>query len=766
MSADMRINSLLEDVDQNEGLGLVAVIDQVLKLLEESGQMWTQQIRPQQVAPDPENRDGVGVNAEDVHGLGADILAMGFSWIQVSTAVCIEESPGAQTICDFNKELASGSDNLPNTGLDQIRFGSIACSHTNMFLRCLTAGVASTDKDLSEGGHLSLEKVSRRDLEFARAAREGLCWSVLSHKVRSAHPKLLSLIQRARNAPQAVARAEHEVQVMLRMHRMAAAQQRKTSQIDWEAIRRIVAQSIPPCGNYLPEISVFIAMCGGGVDGGFLKDLASYHRQFVDSRRCTIRGPFLLAIAEAAVEAPFLKIAIMKAQSASPPKKINKYCDPVLITPTDLSKLLKNSKQMALDANKLLSSLRDTFGAAGLDQMPHSIRTKLCGRLDTMVVRFLLDKQASSKLVLTSLQHTARVILQEAQSLTGWTRPSVLCEALDTYPETKDSTTQANAPKRGRTAEVSTPSVTRMQEYTGGQLTDALAKIREHGLDIGCRVIMDSSEYAVSDASDDVVSVTKLDNNATVVVTAADFLEKCQLRELSSEDNPLLPGWPLDYLASKTYLTYLAKQRIQHALHLAASTTGSGFDLVDIYEKPKRTVRAKTRISKGALVLVPNCTKVVEKMASDQAWEGEITVSTPSGGEFACLAGVRFVLSNTFSKELPIPAWAVRPTADDRRTNMAWTWIKVTDVGVAEGLPARSRPMDAPGDKAASTSLPAASPPSSASSVREFSMEVPALINTRSLEALEELFVHRAAPQQAKRPQATPVKLTKIMRSK
>ena len=145
---------------------------------------------------------------------------------------------------------------------------------------------------------------------------------------------------------------------------------------------------------------------------------------------------------------------------------------------------------------------------------------------------------------------------------------------------------------------------------------------------------------------------------------------------------------------------------------------------------------------------------------------GEITVSTPSGGEFACLAGVRFVLSNTFSKELPIPAWAVRPTADDRRTNMAWTWIKVTDVGVAEGLPARSRPMDAPGDKAASTCSPAASPPSSASSVREFSMEVPALINTRSLEALEELFVHRAAPQQAKRPQATPVKLTKIMRSK
>ena len=53
---------------------------------------WKQRIRPCQVGVDPSNRDGVGVNVEDVHGLGADILFWGWSWSQVASAVCVEEA--------------------------------------------------------------------------------------------------------------------------------------------------------------------------------------------------------------------------------------------------------------------------------------------------------------------------------------------------------------------------------------------------------------------------------------------------------------------------------------------------------------------------------------------------------------------------------------------------------------------------------------------------------------------------------------------------
>ena len=119
----------------------------------------------------------------------------------MAAAVCIEEAPGSQEISDLNKELSAGCETLPNTGLDQVRFGSVACSHANMFLRCLNAGAASSDADLSDSGHLSLEKVKHCSAQFGRAAREGLEWMVLSHRVHAEHPTLLSVIQRARSAP-------------------------------------------------------------------------------------------------------------------------------------------------------------------------------------------------------------------------------------------------------------------------------------------------------------------------------------------------------------------------------------------------------------------------------------------------------------------------------------------------------------------------------------------------------------------------------------
>ena len=68
---------MLDQVDKKDGKKLVSTMDEVMKLLEYLGLAWSQRIRPQQVGVEPSNRDGVGVNAEDVHSLGADIFVMG-----------------------------------------------------------------------------------------------------------------------------------------------------------------------------------------------------------------------------------------------------------------------------------------------------------------------------------------------------------------------------------------------------------------------------------------------------------------------------------------------------------------------------------------------------------------------------------------------------------------------------------------------------------------------------------------------------------------
>ena len=121
----------MQDDPEKGGLGLVAAVDRVLEELQANGMAWRMRIRPCQVGVDPSNRDGVGVNVEDVHSLGADILYWGWSWSQVASAVCVEEAPGSHAIANFNRDLAAGCDALPGDGLDQVRFGSLACSHTN-----------------------------------------------------------------------------------------------------------------------------------------------------------------------------------------------------------------------------------------------------------------------------------------------------------------------------------------------------------------------------------------------------------------------------------------------------------------------------------------------------------------------------------------------------------------------------------------------------------------------------------------------------------
>ena len=62
-----------------------------------------------------------------------------------------------------------------------------------------------------------------------------------------------------------------------------------------------------------------------------------------------------------------------------------------------------------------------------------------------------------------------------------------------------------------------------MQEYTDGHLTDALAQIRERGFDIGCRVVMNSLEWAVVDATSDVVSLKNDQNGELQEMSASSF---------------------------------------------------------------------------------------------------------------------------------------------------------------------------------------------------------------------------------------------------
>ena len=177
--------------------------------------------------------------------------------------------------------------------------------------------------------------------------------------------------------------------------------------------------------------------------------------------------------------------------------------------------------------------------------------------------------------------------------LQGWEDLGELEKALLEYPE-EDSP----APPPAKKTKVSTGSacVTRMQEYTGGELTDALADIREKGFDIGSLVShVDGrgTRFTVTGAEGSNVTVESSVGETQVSTThpVEKFLEKFQLATAA----PVLvlqQGWPIHYTRQKAYVVHVMKLRILHSLHVAAAAAGTGCESVNVYAKPKRTVHA------------------------------------------------------------------------------------------------------------------------------------------------------------------------------
>ena len=601
-ACDARIKELVRIFTLKDGFGQVATADQIVAELEEEKLCWEQRIPVARVGVSPVNRDGLGVNAEDVHALGGDLFAMGWSWEAMGSVVCVEEAPGRDDIARFDDSVVAGNPKLPESEPDVIRYGSIAGSHRNMFLRCLLASAESGEEAMCEGGRLCLEKVARADINFANAARHGLTWKVLSYKVQVEYPGVLPILMRARNAPNSAARAEHEVQVLLRLHGMAVQAQKSGQSPDWSTIRRCIARGRPRCIDYLEELSLFVALYSGGVDGVFLKDLASFHAQFVDSKKTIIFGEFWRALAEWDVQTPLLKIALLKMQYVS--SKVNKYKEPTLVTGSDLTKMLKREEDL-LDSEKHLCELRATLKEAGLDGLPSNVRTKILGQMDCMVARFTCGRQDQSAVKLESLSQAKRQVLEAALKLEGWSDLAVLRTALGTQPTQATSGVGSTVP---------------LQEYRDGRLADTLATVRAAGFDGGSMVVKkggsSNQTFQILNAKSGFVHVRESEDSTEVEVPVGEFLKGYELF-----DNQVAaphPGWPIDYMCTKDYSVHVAKLRIMSALHAAAESSSDAVDKIVVLEKPKRMVVAKHALALSTLMLVPNALRISDQEAAEK----------------------------------------------------------------------------------------------------------------------------------------------------
>ena len=379
---DPVVQKLLESSGEDESR-IVMLVDKVLSILEGSHQAYRMQIPPSLVGIHPANRDGQGVIESEVHSLGAEIVAMGWSKLACKDAVCVEDD-SVSTIANFTARITANSERLAHS--PAVKFGSLSCGHTNQFLCCVQAEVPCEHESIAVAGRMSPAKVFAGDPGLQEACCKGMDWLVVKSTAAALYPSLPSLIQAARNATQQAQRDESEVQLLLKLHRLSVSLS-VDGVVEWAKVTQIVSRSRP---RQLDHIADYVAYCQKYGGRELIVGLQQFYSAHMPANRSVPASTFA-ALANLRLPAdnmcPLFVTAVVKAQASCPQTKIvERQCR--FITAGDIASISKTRLPDVTIAERLLVACRRLMPVA-LD-LKHKVR--LLGKLDCLMVRVVLEK--------------------------------------------------------------------------------------------------------------------------------------------------------------------------------------------------------------------------------------------------------------------------------------------------------------------------------------------------------------------------------------
>jgi hypothetical protein len=674
------VNVILARFEADE-LGIVQAADALEGAFRQKCLLYEMDIAPRSVGIDPTNRDGTGGNIQEVLLLATDIAFVGWSWKETVHALCIEVQPGDRSVEEFNRRLSQGVGLAP-VEEGSIMFGSLSCGHTNYGLRAIAAGMPSADPILSEDGRLSVEKLGKRDAEYARAVAHGLHWKVLRASVRQHYPRSLPVLQGARNVAGHLQRKVHEVQGLQQMHSMAASSQKAGKEPDWQAIKRAVLRSRPPFAESVDDMIAFLATRAGGVEGMYLKYLAAFHRQFVNpSVRACVPGSLYGALA--AFGFHYLAYAFLEAAFTCPVEAV-KQGQCCWVSASEVNGLTRGSRPDVLallqQAENVLSSARTVLPRTGVTDAIHESNT-LMGvyvKLDINMARLVLSKQGTSKKKFETPFEVARDFVSELRSVLPQAN---LKEFEDLWPNDVESgaaCAQANVAGRNSGA---------MELYnvdTSGLVVHPLALLRQKGFEFGSAVASSSHDglHRLLNFAETLGGTVVLvrpwssDRAATVEVPMSEFLTHWVVGDPKTqiEDHP---GWPGHRTSSLLVARNLfAKGSVLAGLGFLFSYLEKKVEpatKVRILSKPSKKVLAAIDCDTGTIILGPDTTGV--KAVSKHGFAPE------PGGADSSLVEVSFLpedpenayfLTPCTGLENVSPLWCVATTEDEDKANMVW----------------------------------------------------------------------------------------------
>ncbi|CAE7466606.1 unnamed protein product [Symbiodinium sp. CCMP2592] len=275
----VQLQSFLEEAADGEKM--VKVVEATLDLLRKNHLLSTMKLEPKLVGVHPSNRDGYGVNPQDVLDLVDSIIDVGFVKGRVH-AVGVEVE--SQHVRDWNSNLfASANGGLGSMEPDLLKVTSICGSHTNSALRLFRDAVPHSNELVCTGGRLSMEMLKNRDPAFHEAATEGLSWDVISAAVAREVPEILELVSRSGNT--SLQRREHELQVLRRIHGLYCKMQASGQTPSFASLKKQILASKPKCGVSVPHMYSYCLKCSGGQEAVHLKETELFVRACCPSSR-------------------------------------------------------------------------------------------------------------------------------------------------------------------------------------------------------------------------------------------------------------------------------------------------------------------------------------------------------------------------------------------------------------------------------------------------------------------------------------------------
>ncbi|CAE7410343.1 unnamed protein product, partial [Symbiodinium microadriaticum] len=277
--------------------------------------------------------------------------------------LCVEISEKERSrVFAWNQELADNSEGQvpPWPSERQLKFATLAGSHTNQVLRCFLAKTPSQCAQVAENGRLSLSSLQTADPDFHQACVEGATWRIVSQEVPERFPNFCQLAQAAANATGHVAREESELQLCRKIHQEVALQMSHgKATVTYVDIKDAVLRTKPRSASTVPALFIFTLRFSGGQTAHLLQETEKFVRAHGFNSRMLGMEIFEALNTEMKSRDPGALIRHMMLHFAYGAE------DARALTVSDVKKLLSVGMASKRDEAECLKTARKTDGSTG-----------------------------------------------------------------------------------------------------------------------------------------------------------------------------------------------------------------------------------------------------------------------------------------------------------------------------------------------------------------------------------------------------------------